>query len=137
VSKWKDIKEKHAQPNFMIGIGYVNSLVEGLESELNLLKQYYRESQRVVGFYGEGNSHYDAKYEWGEDHNPEVGTETFPSGKRAREFQNSELNKKAKSIVDENGESIGQKQGYTKDQIDMHMAVIKLWAQYEILEGAE
>jgi uncharacterized protein YjbI with pentapeptide repeats len=37
----------------------------------------------------------------------------------------------------EHGESIGQKQGYTKDQIDMHMAVIKLWAQYEILEGAE
>jgi hypothetical protein len=37
----------------------------------------------------------------------------------------------------EYGESIGRKQGYSKDQVNMHMAVIKLWAQYEIVGGAE
>jgi len=66
-----------------------------LKQQLQTLKQYYRESQKVVGF-----------YEWASlnelENTDQVQLNETPNvwanGKRAREFQNSELNKKAREV---------------------------------------
>ena len=59
----------------------------------NKLQKDLALAKEGLEFYGEGNSHYDSKYEWGEGHDPERGQETCPSGYRSREIL-AQLDKK-------------------------------------------
>jgi hypothetical protein len=43
------------------------------------------EAVEALRFYAEGNTHYNAKYEWGEAYSPTAGQETLVSGNRARQ----------------------------------------------------
>lgn len=55
--------------------------IDRLEKENTKLRE-------VLEFYAEGNSHYDSKYEWGPEHQKELGQETVPSGAKARKVLN-------------------------------------------------
>jgi len=77
-----------------------------LKQQLQILKQYYRESQEVVGFYGDEDNYIELCVE-GRTGNPRVMEGGFVDCvvdhsdrgyAKAREFQNSELNKKAKEV---------------------------------------
>jgi len=52
-------------------------------TEIQKLKKENSVLMKVVEFYSKGNSHYSAKYEWGENHSKTCGTETKPSGEKA------------------------------------------------------
>jgi hypothetical protein len=82
-----------------------------LKQQLQTLKQYYRESQKVVGFYGDRRNWNKDSQEYGSELSTYwqiVGKDLYEQnqrvqvgGKTAREFQNSELNKQCKEIVDD------------------------------------
>lgn len=48
------------------------------------LKEQLRIAKKALDFYASESSHYDSKYEWGEDYHPEMGTDVVLSGERAR-----------------------------------------------------
>lgn len=50
---WQELKEKHAQPNFMIGIGYVDTLIEQLQSEIDKRDRALEVAKRELRYYSD------------------------------------------------------------------------------------
>lgn len=73
--------------NVIHDYGVAADYIEILESQLKKYKRAAEYGLQLAEFYGDGNSHYDAKYEWGKTHNPEIGQETVPSGEFARSLK--------------------------------------------------
>jgi len=74
LKNWEEIDEENIELHQTIAKQWTE--IQKLKTENSIL-------MKVVEFYGEGNSHYNEKYEWGENHSKTCGTETRPSGEKA------------------------------------------------------
>jgi len=64
---------------------YSERAIARIKVKVDRLEEENRALIEVLEFYSEGNSHHSSKHEWGENHSKTCGTETRPSGEKARQ----------------------------------------------------